>query len=468
MLRFTTAVAVLAGRMPWDKLVCAMLALGLVGGTAPPAHAQGAPQPPAPVASRSLEELLRRFETATTPADVVVVVDTSASMSGPKFAAVRQSLAALTEAVTPGDYLAVIGFDREARYLIPPHRVAAQPGALQRAITTLAEPSAVPASGDWGASDLGRGIEKALDELLRPGASPVQFLFLLSDGFHQPPRDTQYPPGDPSMWRTLSLRAQEATRGNGVEVDWLWFEAGASAEPLRQVFPNSMPLTLNPEEMRSYFARLKDEIRIRKLRLQVRRELADGGVTLHPAAARASLRYGGTCAVPITIASRFSRLGLAVTLQSPGLQQGRHASFRLTPARTAVALEPAQQGELGTLQVHHRSPGLVGFVLSELGVELPDIHQEVRVPVQVTVHPQAGLRRLDPEMAVTLPVELKLDLVATVVPVWPVWLSYAGLLLLGLVAILVRLVQRGDLRVPSPRLGGGVGLRGPWSRDREE
>src|SRR3982750_4380368 len=59
---------------------------------------------------------------------VVLVIDRSGSMQGPKLEAAKESARATAEVLSPNDYIAVVAFDSEAMKLVRPTRASKQMG----------------------------------------------------------------------------------------------------------------------------------------------------------------------------------------------------------------------------------------------------------------------------------------------------------------------------------------------------
>src|SRR6266566_764207 len=55
---------------------------------------------------------------------LVLVIDRSGSMEGPKLEAAKESARVTTEVLSPNDFIAVIAFDSEASILVRPQRAA--------------------------------------------------------------------------------------------------------------------------------------------------------------------------------------------------------------------------------------------------------------------------------------------------------------------------------------------------------
>src|SRR5678815_4526822 len=55
---------------------------------------------------------------------LVLVIDRSGSMQGPKLAAAKESARVTAEVLSPNDYIAVVAFDSEAQVFVRPQRAA--------------------------------------------------------------------------------------------------------------------------------------------------------------------------------------------------------------------------------------------------------------------------------------------------------------------------------------------------------
>lgn len=151
------------------------------------------------------------------PLDVVLVLDVSSSMTGPKLVAAQAAARAFAAALSPAkDRLAIVAFHQEAHLSAPLSASATQ---LEAAITAL---QTAPGTR------MDRGIATALAELLAAGrpAPAVPAIVLLTDG-----RQDQDP--DAAVRAAASARAggiQLLAVGFGADADIL-FLAQLSADP---------------------------------------------------------------------------------------------------------------------------------------------------------------------------------------------------------------------------------------------
>lgn len=401
----------------------------------------------------SMTELSHQFQAEHVAADFIVLVDTSKSMEGTRFAAVRASLSALAQGLKPGDFFCVIGVDKRAHDLIPRHSISAgEIPSLLTAIKNIPEPYAVPdyAAGEKGATDLRVGLEELLQQLTHLRASSLQFVFLLTDGHHQPPHPSK---GDAQLWRNLSLSGKEATGSGGVQVEWLWFDASASTEHIRRVFPDAVPMVVTPQALKSHFGRLKDDIKMRKLRLQVRREIASGRVCIDPNPVNLHIGYGNAQDIPIRIQSNFRCLNVQARLRTQPRFSSKHGIVTLFTKRPNGSLTPGGTQEIATARIVHRAESPALYVLSCLGLcRIADVKQRISVPVSLTLQPEATLRRLDPSLQMVHNVDLAVQVNALVSPPVPVWLTYLCLISLVTLVAVAHLTKKRVIRWPRLRL----------------
>jgi Ca-activated chloride channel family protein len=111
-----------------------------------------------------------------TPADLIVVLDRSGSMEGPKIEAARAALHELVEQLGPGDRMALVAFSSGAEVLIPPVAVSPETKAAWR--RTAAGISA------GGGTNMSGGLDLALELAARLSAAGGRAgrMLLISDG----------------------------------------------------------------------------------------------------------------------------------------------------------------------------------------------------------------------------------------------------------------------------------------------
>lgn len=189
-----------------------------------------------------LEELPDFVDNPDPRAPCVLLVDTSGSMSGPPIAELNAGLAAFRESLTG---------DEVARRRVEPAIVAFHERAeLVRDFAT-AEDFEAPTLTPGGRTDMGAGIELALDTLearkqaYRDHEVPYYrpWIFLITDGR----------PTDPDAFEVARARLVQAQRDRKV----LFFAVGvaeADTEVLAQLSPERPPLRLHGLEFREMFA----------------------------------------------------------------------------------------------------------------------------------------------------------------------------------------------------------------------
>ena len=408
--------------------------------------------------SNYLDELSQQFHTESVSADFIVLVDTSKSMEGTRFAAVRASLASLAQALSPGDYFCVIGFDKTTHDLIPRHQIASDemPSLLQ-SIQNCPEPHATPEAGEQGATDLLVGLDRLIQEILHLKAKPIQFVFLLTDGHDQPPHNRG---DDTSAWSNLHAAAQTALKSGGTEVEWLWFDNSATTEHMNQIFPDSIPMVVTPQALKNHFSRLKDDIQIRKLRLLVRNEIAKGCLTLIQPKLAKRIRYKGTYTIPVHLKSNFEHLSIRVEMRDGYQFHSDRVSIGLEHGSKMIDLKPGTEDTIAKLKVRHLGDSTPAMLMSCLIGGLPAISHDVIVPLRLVVEPEEGLRRLDPTLSVTQDLNMKLHVRTSVAPPLAVWLTRSLLICLALILVIQYMVRKGVIYLPKINLPH---IQWPWS-----
>ena len=102
---------------------------------------------------------------------LVLVLDRSGSMQGPKLEAAKESARATTEILSPDDYIAVIAFDSEAMRLVPPQRSGIRLSISYRIATLQA----------GGGTNIYPGLKDAF-EILQTTNAKVKHVILMTDG----------------------------------------------------------------------------------------------------------------------------------------------------------------------------------------------------------------------------------------------------------------------------------------------
>jgi hypothetical protein len=338
-----------AGSFGFSALILGFVGLILSGGNASAAEGK------AGHSAWTSESLFKTFGTDEARVDFVALIDTSGSMRGARFSAVRAALCSLVRSVGAGDGVSVIRFDRDAQYLVAPHRFEgpSEAKAYCELFSSLPEPKAGRQPGDWGATDVGEGIERALVELSKPTSRNLEFLFVLTDGIHEPTRQTRYRPGEEKPWNELAARAKDLLDSKEIEVAWLWFAPALSTDRVRKVFPSGVPLILPAAVLPQYFDRLREELRARKLRAQIAAELRGAAWTGGTAPKESiDLPYWKGAIASVDVRSKLRRLPVTTELKEARVTAGP-AVVPAVPAVSpgSVILGP---GEAATFKIHLR------------------------------------------------------------------------------------------------------------------
>ncbi|WP_261565490.1 vWA domain-containing protein [Frankia gtarii] len=194
----------------------------------------------------------------TLPAEYVVLVDTSASMSrGGLYGPVRSTLTSFAASLDPADRLSVVGFDE-----VPQVAFSGSAANARSAIGRL------PATATGASTDIGAALSTAVDLLDHPDAARSGAVILLTDGRHQPPANSPFPAETGRPWTDLAERVR--TRLAGRDIAGYAFaldnaDAGrAGATLLRSVLPTTTVLALPPDQLPEYLSRVQQHARARK------------------------------------------------------------------------------------------------------------------------------------------------------------------------------------------------------------
>ena len=213
---------------------------------------------------RDFPELTKRLLTDQ-PADFVIVIDKSGTMRH-FWNPVKESLSLFISAIPDGDYLSLLAFGTDAKYLTTPTPVNSQTrDHLINEVGRIGSP-------EDQKTDLGRAIGKTLDELNRPGGSRLKFVFFLTDFVHEPSGGSQYRNANPDeeIWQMLVNRRKNEQHGNILQVFALLLplgkQVGRDISLGKSVFPELEQVSVNQRTLLSWFERRKAEVARDKLR----------------------------------------------------------------------------------------------------------------------------------------------------------------------------------------------------------
>ncbi|WP_328322886.1 VWA domain-containing protein [Kribbella sp. NBC_00382] len=354
------------------SLIALFAAVGLAAG---PAMAD--PAPP------TRDQIYRQLGVDAVTADYIVLVDTSGSMAASgRYSNVRRVLGSFLSGLAPSDYVALYTFDTA-----PQRRYAGT--AANRAGILGALPAGPTPNGS---TDIGSGIEQALNELNRAGAADIATVVLLTDGQQDAPASSAYRSIASPAWQTLKTRARSLKKTwLGAYALPLMAQTGAAL--LQRVIPSTVVLQpANGPALVKYLDQSKQAARLAKARSLLAGDLGKGvrvtwtATQTDPSAGTATLRAdlsSLTQRVPITVSDLHVNASQGVTWTgSPPsaviLKPGQTRSFVLQVRRT-----PGFSAKLWPHQVSDSAPmSLAGRVGSPWASALaPDI--ALKVPGQI-------------------------------------------------------------------------------------
>jgi len=115
-----------------------------------------------------------------TPIDIVLVIDTSGSMSGQKLIDAQYAAMSLVDYMRPGDKIGVVAFNSVPSLVIPSQEILTETGDLAKNEAKLAIFNLMANGG----TSIGGGLQVGLQELTKPAIAndPVRLMVLMSDG----------------------------------------------------------------------------------------------------------------------------------------------------------------------------------------------------------------------------------------------------------------------------------------------
>lgn len=207
-------------------------------------------------------------------ADYVIVIDKSGSMK--TFAGIiKTSLSSFVEAIPDGDYLSVVVFGSSSNYFTTPTPINSDTReVIRQAINGLR-------GSDLNdpRTDLGKGLEKCLDELNRPGGNNLKFSFFLTDFNHDPPSDSPYRSSNANddAWQKLARRRQNEQADKVYDVTALLLplekDVGRNLNLGTSIFPHLRVERVTQQTLGSWFERRRAEIARDRLKARVSDDL---------------------------------------------------------------------------------------------------------------------------------------------------------------------------------------------------
>lgn len=352
----------------------------------------GAVSPASAQDSITLDDLYDLYEVADIPADFVIALDTSGSMSDgedPLYPRVVDALEALVEAIPEGDHVSLLTFDEAVTREFE--------GDLDTSSRAQVIPQ-LPPSAEGGATDIGTALEASLSRLERPRAARVQVVLLLTDGSHQPPDGSPYPQSlDAPAWQELRDRAAALQADRRVTAYGVGLSGGGATdvEPLRRTFSGAEIVDLPPEQLPSFFEELVERARIERLRSEVESDLesAEAEVGI-PESVEVE---ADETVIPVDVSWEQSRLPATVTVRDVVARDEIGATLEVKGfSPESFRMEP---GSHQTVDVTVATAASAGSGL-DLGQEVSTSGIQVDLDLAVVANPDAILRdtvRVDPE-----------------------------------------------------------------------
>jgi hypothetical protein len=256
-------------------------------------------------------------------ADYTVVLDRSLSMK-PYWPATVSALSIFAPAIPDGDHLALVTFDRRASntLLIPRVLTPESRTAFLEEIAKVPAPARRKTDDDWNYTDLGVALSKTLDEINRPGANELSFVFLLTDFVHEPHPESPYVGVDVQSpaWAALVEKGKRLHEGKALQCFGLILpvdgRAGRDIGLVRAVLGDVPEVRVDATTLGAWFERMAQEVHRAKLTALVQADLSKGWEwSIRPDGRRTLLR----------LRSRLDHLPIKVTIERVALD-GRVAS----------------------------------------------------------------------------------------------------------------------------------------------
>ena len=298
-----------------------LLLLAIVMG-AFPSHASAGS---APVTAQDVYKALKVDQVS---GDYVVLVDTSASMKGAKYSAVKRALGRFLGVLSPSDHLSLLTFD-----VTPTLRYSGNVGSHGARIVNR-----LPAQPNGAYTDIGAAIQAGIAELSRPGASDVQTMALLTDGKHDPPAGSAYPTTSGSAWDKLRREAAKLP-AQALQAYAIALGANTDAALLKEVFPQAIVVDLPTGQLPAYLDRIKESGRRMAAASIVHDDLKTQVAVEWPPSLKNLKLKDGRARTHVVLTSRTKYLPLVVSGLNVTATGG---SFKVAGLPNQVGLGPGQ------------------------------------------------------------------------------------------------------------------------------
>jgi hypothetical protein len=303
---------------------------------------------PAPIASAdqargpSRSDIFAQLHVDDVPADYVVLLDTSGSMAAEgRYATAIQSLTGLFDALSAEDRITLYSFDSSVNpaYLGPSRPPAEITGLLPRQPTPD------------GATDIGRAISAALNDLQRQDAAPIANVVFITDGDQDAPADSPYADVSAPAWATLRERASTVNSPTTSVYAVPLGDGASGAALIKSVFSNAVVLDpRNVGNLGEFLNRSKDHVKIEKARTVLGKDI---GTTVDTTWDIGPVR-GGAAKVTVTLTSHTANTPIDV--DNLRLNTG-DSTVQIDQPERHVTLEPGKSVRIVTYVRYEPSSG---------------------------------------------------------------------------------------------------------------
>ena len=250
-------------------------------------------------------DLYNLFDVEKVGANLVIAVDTSLSMKK-SFSQVTEALSSFSRTLQPSDRLTVITFDNKARVV---YRGSAKaPDKIKKALPRRPNPKG-------NRTDMGAAVTLVLDELKKKSKGRLPVVVFMTDGVEDPPKGSPFVKSGNVAWQQLKERAGREEDAKEARIHGVAFNKNTDIGKLKQVWPQTQPLTVNPSELSVYFGELKEKIRRERLRLEVNKELDQGKISIEAKDPDwGGVRSGETLNQRFIVTSSYRKLPVEITV----------------------------------------------------------------------------------------------------------------------------------------------------------
>ncbi len=271
--------------------------------------------------------LCERAQLDSVRTSFTLVLDESGSMR-PIWKEVGEALAGFVAVIPSGDDLHLIRFSgAHSDATIPWAGDPASRENWMRLLKNLDSPRGQK-------TDLGEAAEGVLELIERKPIGELQFVFLLTDGVHDPQAGSAYADLETEAWRELAVSYKSVKRQKPARVVFVRLDPSADVSVLRRVFDDAVVWdATTPEALQNRFAYELGGIQKEKLDVLLRRELA-GPIAILSSQAPIKTKSTGPVRASLDLQPRGSIAGFSVppqVLQLPGGGEIRVGSLEVIP-----------------------------------------------------------------------------------------------------------------------------------------